>query len=427
MKRRVWQRHTQLKWMEMNLLVQSGFQMSANKTDLSWIGSGCNDVALLTELDTLKPHQNVLVITTSNPPGGVGEQNPTIHNHWEKITWTSKFFRHDICRLGRFQTKSWKPWSESALWDSSILCLRTNPHKHLSQILWVLFEQVFNLTTLFSHLLKFIFPKQIFKGWRRSSWPYKCCWSAFSGVCRFEKATRSVGEAQASVLLLSICRASKKLYWMTDRQLCCSQFLFTQLRTKTVFQSKDLGNNWRVSQVCSSHSEKKHSFDILHSFSIKIQIKIQWNWTNIAQKKHNHEKQWLCSSLFSPTECRLEQFWLDLVLGWSCFGLAESSMILVLKYLSYSCFPWSDIFRCWGNGTLFFLKLLFVVHKTNTSMRVWTSTLRYLNQTPSHIQKKQKQKKESKNKTTESTIQHFFWWTGESIWCDCNLLYLDFM
>ena len=45
MKRRVWKRHTQLKWMEMNLLVQSGFQMSANKTDLSWIGSACNDVA----------------------------------------------------------------------------------------------------------------------------------------------------------------------------------------------------------------------------------------------------------------------------------------------------------------------------------------------------------------------------------------------
>ena len=158
--------HTQLQWMEMSPLVQSGFQMSVNKTDLSWIGSACNDFAgseciphstWHSEVDT-----NVLVITTSNPPGGACEQNPTIQNHWEKIMWTSKFFRHGICRSGGFQTESWKPWSESAVRYRSVLSLWTNPHKHHHKPVGVSWT-VFQPATLFSSLLDLIFPNRIYQ------------------------------------------------------------------------------------------------------------------------------------------------------------------------------------------------------------------------------------------------------------------------
>ena len=404
MKRRVWQRNTSSNEWKWTFWCNQGFQMSANKTDVSWIGSVCNDVAgceCITHSTWHSKFTPKTVITTSNSPGGVGEQNPTIHNNWEKITWTSKFFRHDICRLGRFQSKSWKPWSENALWDSSTLCLWTNPQT-LSQILWVLLEQFFNLTTLFSNLLKFIFPKQIFKGLWRSFWPYKCCWSALSGICRFEKTTRSVGEAQARFCFCLFARGFQETVWNDRSSIVCSLFLFTQLRTKTIFQSKDLGINWRVSQVCSSHSEKKHSFDILHSFSIKTQSRFT-KLNKYCTKEAQSWKQWLRSSLFSPTECYLEQFWLGfgMIMFWigRVFNdpCVEISLLLLLPLI------WRfSLLRKWCS---FLFEIIVCCSQTKTSMRVWTPTLRDLNQTPQHIQKKKNKNKRKKAKTRRQNQQ----------------------
>ena len=320
-----------------------------------------------TQLDTLKSPKRSCD-HNFELPGGVGEQNPTIHNHWEKIMWTSKFFRHDICRSGGFQTKRWKPWSESALWDSLILFLRTHPHKHLSQILWVLFEQVFNLTPLFSHLLKFIFPKKIFKGWRRSSWPYKCCWSACSGVCRFEKATRTVGEAQVFWFCL-FAGASKKMYWVTDHQLWCSLFLFTQLRRKLSFRARTLGiigeflkfllPIWKETQFrhfatlfpSKSKSRFSETEQILHKRGAIMKSN---DFVHLCFLQQN-----VIWSSFDWT-----WFWDDHALDWQSLQWSlywNISLALASPYLTF--------FVNWGNGTLFFLKLLFVVHKTKTSMR----------------------------------------------------------
>ena len=157
---------------------------------------------------------NVLVITTSNPPGGAGEQNPTIHNHWEKIMWTSKFFRHGICRSGGFQTESWKPWSESALRYCSVLSLWTNPHKHHHKpvsVSWTVLQPA----TLFSSLLDLIFPNRIIKD---TDDPLDL--SSFADLLLVPlKRPQDVGEAQTSVLLLSLCNETNAIHHSFDCHL----------------------------------------------------------------------------------------------------------------------------------------------------------------------------------------------------------------